>query len=59
MEKFIKMTVSYIDSSRGVCLGGWSEDVHNSGTCHRLRHRGECDLLDYLLDNHISLTKKA
>lgn len=59
MEKFIKMTASYIDSSRRVYIRRWREDVYHRRTGNRLRHGGECGVRDYLLDNDVILTKKA
>lgn len=50
MEKFIKMTVSYIDSIRGLHIRRRCEDVHYRWTCYSLRYCGECGIWGYLLD---------
>ena len=49
--------VSYIDSSRGVYIRRWCEDVYDSRTRHRLQHSCECGLWFYLLDYNFILTK--
>ena len=54
-----QITVSYIDSRRGFCLGRWCQDVHHRRARHRLRHGGECGVWNYILDNNPVLTQKA
>ena len=50
MEKFIKMTASYIDSSRGVCFRAWRENVYYRRARYRVRHGGKRGIWGYILD---------
>ena len=48
---FQKNTAAYLDTSRGLCIGRWREDVHHCGTgdcvwCIRISSL-RLDLLDY------------
>ena len=55
MQIFLQTNVSYIDSSRRVCLGRWSKDVYHCRARYCVWHGGFCCLWNYLLDNNIIL----
>jgi hypothetical protein len=57
MEKFIKMTVSYIDSSRGLRDGRWRQNVHYRRTRDCVRRGGKRDLRADLLGNADAIKK--
>ena len=50
--------MSYIDSSRGICLGCWSKDVYHRRVCDCLWHSSQCSLRVDLLGDNIVLTVK-
>ncbi len=52
---FLQIIVSYIDSSRGICVRRWCKDVHHCRAGYRLRHGCECCVWNNLLDNNIVL----
>ena len=45
-----KLNLPFLTTSRGVHIGGWSEDVHHRRTGYRLRHGCECGVWFDLLD---------
>ena len=53
-----KNTASYLNTSRRLCLGSWSKDVHHCRTCDCVWYGGFGYLRNYLLHNDIVLKEK-
>ena len=47
--------MSYLNTSRGVYIRGWREDVYDSRTCYCVRRIGFGDLRINILDSYVVL----